>query len=138
MYTDLKNQIRPIKKLIMNTMEDENICNEISGIQLVDQDEQNRIELYGIDNEDFTTASDKISMARHDESKVSLNTINIKNKGPTQLTEKNLINVIQSMELGSDTTDEISIATSDASIYEPLEKRLQKVYTSTSLNNITK
>lgn len=33
-----------------------------------------------------------------------------------------------------DTDSEISIAQSDASIYEPLEKRLQKVYSEKRLN----
>lgn len=73
-------------------------------------------------------------MVRADESKVSLNTINFKNKGPTQLSNENLIVAIESMELGSDTTDAVSIAPSDASIYDPLEKRLQKVYTEEDLN----
>ena len=41
---------------------------------------------------------------------------------------------IRNLEMIDDTDSEISIAQSDASIYEPLEKRLQKVYSEKRLN----
>jgi|TARA_B110000285_G_C14982697_1_gene542236 plasmid maintenance system killer protein len=58
----------------------------------------------------------------------------IKNKGNSKLSQHKLIKAIRNLEMIDDTDSEISIAQSDASIYEPLEKRLQKVYSEKRLN----
>ena len=97
--------------------------------------EQNKIEIHGFGNEEFTTDSERMDDIMRNESRQSLDTIHtIKNKGNSKLSQHKLIKAIRNLEMIDDTDSEISIAQSDASIYEPLEKRLQKVYSEKRLN----
>jgi hypothetical protein len=45
-----------------------------------------------------------------------------------------LIKAIRNLEMIDDTDSDISIAESNASIFDPLEKRLQKIYSEKRLN----
>ncbi len=56
----MKRQIRPIKKFIEENIVEENKMNHVEGIQVITPMEQNKIEIHGFGNEEFTTDSERI------------------------------------------------------------------------------